>query len=148
MRFKQLLDSGGTDIEYRLGAIREKYDLETSDGKVAYLREAVEQVLCKIASPVEQDVYASKVAQETDVDKGKILATAAGIRARKSGREEKKRIREQQEVRAAKTAANPEKQKHLRAALAEEHVLAFLFQNQERAGELERLLPPEKFVTA
>lgn len=148
LRFKQLLDSGGTDIEYRLGAIREKYDLETSDGKVAYLREAVEQVLCKIASPVEQDVYASKVAQETDVDKGKILATAAGIRARKSGREEKKRIREQQEVRAAKTAANPEKQKHLRAALAEEHVLAFLFQNQERAGELERLLPPEKFVTA
>ena len=47
-----------------------------------------------------------------------------------------------------KAGANPEKEKHLRAALAEERVLAFLYRNQDRAKALEALLPPEKFVTA
>ncbi len=146
-RFKQLLENGGTDIEYRLEAIRGKYDLESSDGKVAYVREAVEQVLCKLQSPVEQEVYANKLAGETGVAAARILSTAAQLARRESKKQEKKAVRAQQEIRAAKSAVNLEKERHLQTALAEEHVIAFLFRNQEKAGELEALLPPEKFVT-
>ncbi len=146
-RFKQLLEGGSTDIEYRLDTIRQKYDLEQSDGKVAYLREAVEQVLCKISSPVEQEVYANKLAQETGVDARRILSTCARQAARESKKNEKKIVREQQEIRTARSLVNPEKEKHLQAAMAEEHVIAFLFRNQDKAGALAGIIPPEKFVT-
>ncbi len=148
LRFKQLLKSGGTDVEYRMDAIREKYDLETNEGKVAYLREAVEQVISRIGEPTEREVYAQKLSRETGVDTAGILATAGRQAARESKKKEKKLIREQQEIKAVKAGANPEKEKHLRAALAEERVLAFLYRNQDRAKALEALLPPEKFVTA
>lgn len=48
---------------------------------------------------------------------------------------------------AARTVGNPEKQRHMRAALAEEGILAYLFAHQEKARQLEERLPPEKFVT-
>lgn len=146
-RFRQLLDGGSTDIEYRLDTIRAKYDLEQDDGKVAYLREAVEQVLCRISSPVEQEVYANKLSRDTGVDTARILDTAARQAARESKKNGRKAVRQQQEIQVARTVANPEKKKHLRAALAEEGVLAFLFRNQDRAGALEGLISPEKFVT-
>ena len=44
-RFKQLLESGGNDVEYRLAGVRKKYDLTTEDGRARYLKEAAETVL-------------------------------------------------------------------------------------------------------
>jgi len=147
LRFKQLLDNGGTDVEYRLDAIRKKFDLETSDGKNAYIQEAITQVLCHIRGSVEREIYANKLSEETGVTAARILGTAARVAARESKKNEKKIVREQQEIKAAKSAANPEKAKHLRAALAEEGVIAFLFRNQDKAQKLAALVPPEKFVT-
>ncbi len=146
-RFKQLLEGGGTDIEYRMGRIREKYDLDTSDGKVAYLREAAEQVLSKISSPVEREVYAGRLSEETGVAAGSILETAARLAKREARKNEKKQLQRQQEIPSIKAVHNTEKEKHLRAAMAEGRVLAFLFRNQEKAGALSKRLPPEKFVT-
>lgn len=148
LRFKQLLKGGGTDVEYRMDVIREKYDLETDEGKVGYLREAVEQVISRISELTEREVYAQKLSRETGVDASRILATAGRQAMRESKKKEKAVIREQQEIKAVKAGANPEKAKHLRAALAEERVLAFLYRNQDRAKALEALLPPEKFATA
>ncbi len=48
---------------------------------------------------------------------------------------------------AARTVANPEKKQHMRAALAEEGIIAYLFRNQDKAKLLEERLPPEKCVT-
>lgn len=48
---------------------------------------------------------------------------------------------------AARTVANPEKKKHMRAALAEEGIITYLYQHQDKAAQLEALLPPEKWVT-
>ena len=69
---------------------------------------------------------------------------AASQAARQRRREE---VRAQQEVMAARTVANPEKKKHMRAALAEEGIITYLYQHQDKAAQLEALLPPEKWVT-
>ena len=150
LRFKQLLEGGGTDVEYRLQKLRDQYGLETEAGRARYLSEAVEQVLGKLRDPMEQDVYAGKLAEETGVGKDRILAAAGGPARRAAKKEEKKLIRAQMEVAAleAGAALNPEKKEHMRAALAEEGLIAYLFLHQDKAEALQKLLPPEKFVTA
>lgn len=147
LRFKQLLEKGGTDVEYRLGKLREQFDLETDEGRVRYLSEAAEQVLCKLRDPMEQDVYAGRLAQETGVDKQRILETVGRLSQQERRREEKKEVRAQMEVSGAKAPQDPERQKHMRAALAEEGIIAYLFLHQDAAGELKKRCPPEKFLT-
>ena len=146
-RFKRLIQQSGNDTEYRLSVAREKYDLTTEDGKKRYLQEAVAQVLSLIQDSIELDVYAGKLAEETGVGKESVMASArraAAIRGKQRKREE---LKAQQEVVAARTVANPEKKQHMRAALAEEGIIAYLFRNQDKAKLLEGRLPPEKCVT-
>ncbi len=146
-RFKRLIQQSGNDTEYRLNGVREKYDLSTEDGRKRYLQEAVAKVLAPIRDSVELDIYAGKLSEEANVKKDSILESvrrAAAIQGKQRRREE---LRAQQEVVATRTVANPEKKRHMRAALAEEGVIAFLFRNQDKAKVLEERLPPEKCVT-
>lgn len=146
LRFKQLLEGGGTDVEYRLAKIRAKYNLETEEGRVRYLSESAETVLAKVRDPMEQDVYAGKLSQETGVDKSRILETVSRLAGREIKKEQKKLVRSQLEV--ASPGANPEKKEHMRAALAEEGLIAYLFLHQDKGEALKKRAPPEKFITA
>ncbi len=148
LRFKQLLEGGGTDVEYRLSKLRDQYDLETEEGRTRYLGDAVGQVLSKLRDPMEQDIYAGKLSGETGVGKDRILAAAGGLSRREVQKEQKKLRREEMKIAGAESAANPEKKGHMRAALAEEGLIAYLFLHQDKAEALQKLLPPEKFVTA
>lgn len=146
-RFKQLLESGGNDTEYRLAKIRSKYDLETADGKRRYLREAVETVLSRL-DRIERDIYAGQLAQETGVGRDSVLADTDRAAAQASRRQQREVVRSQNQVTAARTRVNREKEGNLKAALAEEGILAYLFQHQDQGEELRKRAPPEKFVTA
>ncbi len=146
LRFKQLLEAGGNDTEYRLEKIKAKYDLSTEDEKLRYLRDASENVLAKL-DKMERDVYAGRLSQETGVGKDSILDTVGRLAAQESRKKKRELIRSQQQVTAARSALNTEKEKNLKAALAEESVIAFLFRHQDKARELREKLPPEKFVT-
>ena len=146
LRFKQLLEAGGNDTEYRLEKIKAKYDLSTEDEKLRYLRDASENVLAKL-DKMERDVYAGRLSQETGVGKDSILDTVGRLAAQENRKKKRELIRSQQQVTAARSALNTEKEKNLKAALAEESVIAFLFRHQDKARELREKLPPEKFVT-
>lgn len=148
MRFQQLLEQSGTDVEYRLGRLRAQYDLSTEDGRLRYLSEAAEQVLSKLHSSMEQDIYAGKLAGETGVDRQRILETVDRLSKRERRQEEKKRVRAQMDLPQAAVSKNPDFKKRTRAALAEEGIIGFLFRHQDKAEVLQKLVPPEKFVTA
>lgn len=147
-RFRQLVEQSGTDVEYRLDRLRAQYDISTEDGRLRYLSEAAEQVLSKLHSPMEQDIYAGKLAGETGVDRQRILETVDRLSKRERRQEEKKQIRAQMDLPQAAVSRNPDFQKRTRAALAEEGIIDFLFRHQDKAEVLQRLVPPEKFVTA
>lgn len=147
VRFKRLIDQSGNDTEYRLATVREKYDLSTDDGKKRYLGEAIDQVLGLLRNPIERDLYAGRLSEETGVGKESILASAQRVAAYQAKRRRKEEIKSQQQLVAAGTVANPEKKQHLRAALAEEGIIAYLFRHQDKAKQLEERLPPEKFIT-
>lgn len=146
IRFKQLLESGGSDTEYRLSRVRGKYDLGTEDGKIRYLREAVETVLGRL-DRMEREIYAGKLSEETGVSRENVLAAAERTASQEGKRKQREVVRSQQQVTAAKSTLNREKERNLKTALAEEGVIAYLFRHQDKAGTLREKLPPEKFVT-
>ncbi len=69
-KFKGMLDGASNDTEFALLEIRKKYNVSTSQGKIDFLNEAL-KVLAGV-SPIEQDIYISRLADELSVDKSSI----------------------------------------------------------------------------
>ena len=147
-KFMQLLEKSGNDIEYRISKIRQKYILTEQGQIVAYLTECA-RLLATVENPIEADVYAGRLSEETGVRKEALLQQISGLR-KKSGREQKKRqFREiQTGLSGRDDKVNSEKAGNLRAARAEEALIAYIINNQDMAIRAHSLLPPEKMVTA
>lgn len=147
-KFAQLLEKSGNDIEYRISKIKQKYILTEQSQVVAYLTECA-KLLATVENPIEADVYAGHLSEETGVRKDAVLQQINGLR-KKSGREKKKRqFREiQTGLSGRDDRINSEKAGNLRAARAEEALIAYIINNQDMAIKVNSLLPPEKMVTS
>lgn len=147
-RFRDIINDAANDTEYRLLRARQGIDLSTDDGKVKYLSAATE-VLAGIPSPVEVDVYASRLANELGVDK---LAIESQVKYKREGlRKRRMAQREQDQKRLlinGQNTKNPERSQHLRAAKAEETLIASLMRNPDFYNKLKDELSADYFVTA
>lgn len=147
-RFRDIINGAANDTEYRLIRARQGIDLSTDDGKVKYLSAATE-VLAGIPSPVEVDVYASRLANELGVDK---LAIESQVKYKREGlRKRRVAQREQDQKRLlinGQNTKNPERSQHLRAAKAEETLIASLMRNPDFYNKLKDELSADYFVTA
>lgn len=147
-RFRDIINGAANDTEYRLLRARQGIDLSTDDGKVKYLS-AASEVLAEISSPVEVDVYASRLANELGVDK---LAIQSQVKYKREGlRKRRMAQREQDQKRLlinGQNTKNPERSQHLRAAKAEETLIASLMRNPDFYNKLKDGLSADYFVTA
>ena len=64
-------------VEYQAYILKEKYDLENYEEKIKFTRE-ISEVIKKINSPIEQDVYIDKISLETQISKDAILKEIRG----------------------------------------------------------------------
>lgn len=146
-RLRDLIEGAANDVEYRLLREREKFDVSTSDGKVGFLTAAV-NVLAQVDSAIERDVYAGRLASELEVSKEAILSQLQkAARARRRTQEKTVMRTMQQMDHSPNNAANPERAKHLRAAKAEEILIATLMQSPDFLPKLEERVSPDDFVT-
>jgi DNA primase len=147
-RFRQLLDGSGNDVEYRLNKIRAKYDPDSADGRVNILREAIE-LLADLTGELEADIYAGKLAGEFRVEKATLLSQIEQRRRRRQREDSVKEYR--QIVRdtggSVRDAINPQRSTKIKAARAEEALIAYLMRNPDRADEVFAALPVEEFAT-
>ncbi len=147
IKFKQLLDKSSNDIEYSLQKIRLKYDLNSTVGKVEYIKEAV-NLLSGISDQLEREIYASKLSGELNVDKGSILRQIQKQLKKNRGTSEKKKFRTMQtNIASLKDEINPQKKDNLRAAYAEEALIAYLINNQSEAHYVFSKVSTEDFLT-
>ena len=124
--FKRLLDACGNDVEYRLGRIKAECSTETPQGRVEYLTRGAE-LLSTLENRIEQEVYAGRLAQETGIDRGAVLSQVRKYSRRREKNRSQKQFRQvQRELGAVGDTVNPEKSRHLRAANAEEALIAYL----------------------
>ncbi|MDR1664350.1 MAG: DNA primase [Clostridiales bacterium] len=79
-RFAALLESAQSHVAFRVGLLRKKYDLKTTEQRVAFTREAA-SLLSTLTSAIETDAYASEVASQTGISAEAIRAEISKSRA-------------------------------------------------------------------
>ena len=107
------------------------------------------ELLAGLQNRIEQEVYAGRLAEETGVDRSAILRQVDSLAKKRRTEEKKKEFRAmQQEAAGARDRVNPEKASHLRAASAEEALLAAMLSYPEKASRILSSLTEDDFVTS
>ena len=135
-------------MDFEIAKLRQKFDLETADGKVAFLKEFC-SLMAGINSPVERDVYIIRTAQELSVSKEAVAdqvgssAPAAGWGGREkspAGHPPLQRI-------AAAQPRDLERSRNIRYALAEDKLITTLLKHPDFYDAIAAKIRPEQFVT-
>ncbi len=118
-------------IEYMFSSLRSRHELDTMDGKNAFIKDCIE-LMSQIPSQVERELYISRISEVTGVP-GEIIRVQS---EKKVFREAKKEQTEHlnQELRKAQglgNRINPDKAKFLSSAAKEENILGILLLRQE-----------------
>lgn len=88
-RFEAMLEGASNKIEFALTQLRKKYNLVTTQGKSQFAAEAVK--ILYGASPVEQDLYLSRIAEELGIDKRSMQAQLDEYVSRESRKQNRQR---------------------------------------------------------
>ncbi len=145
-KFQNLLDGAANDIEYGILREREKYDLESIDGKSKFLT-SVSDILSK-GNPIEQDMYATKLANEMSVSKDAIVQEIKRAYKRRTRAQSSERFNEiVRDTVMPKDTVNPERSKHPKAARAEETLIATIMQNPDFYRKIRDRVSEDIFVT-
>ncbi len=143
--FKAVLDKSRNDIEYRLQKLKQNFNLETSDGKVGYL-EAASKIISDINSPIEQDVYLSRLCEEFSIDKNSFKQQMINISRRQSRETAKKEVRKiQTDLSGRNDRIDTEHFKKPRSSSAEEALVVYLINNPDSSRYISQRVKPEQF---
>ena len=146
-RFRLLREGAGSAMEFEIGKLRQKYDLESSDGKVGFLKEFA-QFMAGIRNPIERDVYVTKTAAELGVSKDPLMVQIDYIIRQQAKNAEKKQARDLTVFAAGpQQRRDPQRTAHLKEALAEERLIGVLLKNPDYYRLIREKIQPEDFLT-
>ncbi|MFU0833274.1 MAG: DNA primase [Oscillospiraceae bacterium] len=147
IRFKQLLDSCGNDVEYRLQRAKQGKNLQIPEQRVEYLNTAI-SILSTLENQIEQEVYAGRLAQEAGIATSTVMNQIIAYNKKNHKKQMKKQFQIiQRQTAGLQDSVNPDKAENLRAAIAEEALIAYLLKFPESSEQIISILPPEKFIT-
>lgn len=146
-RFAELLGMAANKTEYRLLQERNKYNLNTDDGKLRFLTAAA-QILAE-CSAIERDIYATRLSNELGVSAESINAQVRSAKTRQRRSDESKRLKESEALieRSFADKNNPQRAANIRAAKAEETLIASLMRNPDFYPKLKDKFSADDFVT-
>lgn len=125
--FRTLLEGSENHVEYQLQSIAKQHDLHSDDGRLAFLKEAVE-LLARLQTGVEREIYSLRVAEMAGVSKDAVEADVTRVRKLRLRQSRKK-----EERAALRPVSNVQPTgKHLhydnvRSATAEEGIVRLLY---------------------
>lgn len=143
-----ILEGAVNSTEFKLLEAKKNINTETDDGKVAYLKKAVE-VLSNLNNAIERDVYITKLANELSVNKD-----AISVQVRKNFKKFDKRQESERFLHAQKQIAGVSLNKEfyrgtdsVQVVLAEETLIASLLQNPDYLMKIDNEISTEDFIT-
>jgi len=144
-RFVRLLEQAETESEYRLTGAKAGFDTDTDEGKVAYLKAAVEAI-SKIPSKIEREIYIARVARDTGVSTDAIAHEVQ----RAFKKDEKRKLREEENKNLTPLRAHQPKSRAVRfdnpkSAIAEENVIGILIMRHDWIEDATREILPSDF---
>lgn len=145
-KFQGLIDGAANDVEYGILRERDKYDLDSIDGRTKFLT-AVADILAS-SNYIVRDAYASKLAAEMQISKDAILRQIQSAHKRKAKAAEKEAFTSiVRDTFSTKDEVNPDKPKHLLAAKAEETLIATIMLNPDFYPKIKDKVTADIFVT-
>ena len=129
--FRNLIEASEDQADYRLNAVKAKYDLSLPDQKAAFLKEAT-RLVASFPGTIEREVYAKRVAELASVDGNVIAGEVKRVRKSLTSKTEKD---EQKSLLRPEQMMQPA-DKQLRydnptSAVAEEGVIRLLYLEPE-----------------
>ena len=147
IKFKQLIESSNNDIEYSLAKLKLSCDINSTEGKVKYITNAC-KILSEIGNQLEREIYASKLSYELDIEKSSIIMQINKLRKKHKNIQMKEQIKNVMQVTSArKDFVNPEKSHNLRAANAEESLIACIVHNPYIIDNVKSKISKDNFST-
>lgn len=146
-KFRQLLEGTGNDVDYKLTKLKESYNVNVPEGKVEYMNEAA-KLLAGMYNDVERDIYSGRLCEEMGVAKEAFNNQIKRIIKNRSKAEKKAEFRKiQNDLTGQGDRINTQMNANMRAARAEEALIAYLICNPDMVRTVYASLPPEKMVT-
>lgn len=145
-KFRLLLEQSGNDIEYKLQLLRQKYDIQSAEGRVHFLTDAA-KIIAGITNSIEADVYAGKLSSELEISKDAMIQQINKYRRQQEKGETKALVKKIQTQDTGIDKINPEKSKSLKAAKAEEALISYLFKNPDHIKQISSKISAEDFIT-
>ena len=147
-RFKALLDGVGNALDFRLGRLRSQYDLSQDAQRLEYVKQAVD-LLAERSSPTEQEVYAGRLAEETNISKAAIM-TQLGTAVKKAGskrrREHDRQVLRSGEMDQIKVSYTAGGSQALGIVSAQQRLLAAILREPQYLDLVKDQLTAEQFI--
>ena len=147
-RFKALLDGVGNALDFRLGRLKDQYDLAQDAQRLEYVKEAVD-LLAERSSPTEQEVYAGRLAEETNISKTAImtqLETAVKKAGSKRRREHDRQVLRSGEMDQIKVSYTAGGSQALGIVSAQQRLLAAILREPRYLDLVQGQLTAEQFI--
>ena len=143
--FEKCLNGSAGQNDYRLETLLHKHSLADEEGRMAFLREAVETVAA-LPSPIEREIYGNKAAAAAGIS-GTAFAQEVE-RYRKNRAWQARKRQERKELTPAAQLQPRERElryENIRSARAEEGVIRLLLLEPALFPQVEGALGPEQF---
>lgn len=137
--FEALMNRSSNSIEYRLGELMEKYDLEQDEQRAAYLQAAA-GVIASLSSPVEREIYGGRAAETAKISRESMAQEVERLRKRKAW--DARRKEERQNLVPSQRLQPKERSlryANIRSARAEEGILRVVLLDAEFFQQLDDL---------
>ena len=92
-RFEMLIEGANSALDFSLLKLKNQYDIRDAQQRVEYLTKACD-ILASLTNPIQQDVYATRLANETSTDKASIRLQMDRARSKNRRQETKKKEQE------------------------------------------------------
>ena len=145
-KFKILVDSSENSIDYAIQNMASKYDLNTNDGKLGFLKDFCRYIVR--VGPVERDIYVSQISQTLGIDKNALEEQIFAVQKQNLNRQKKNENNDIKMFTESLPGSGKDIQrsKNIKYAMAEETIISVLIKHQDFSKKLS-LPAPEDFIT-
>lgn len=142
---EKLLEKPQMGNEYRIAAIKEKYNIDLDDEKIAYMKEAMAYV-ATIYSQVEREIYARNIADDVKIGYGAVIAEIEKIRTAYAKKSKRDFERESQNpIKLSQPKNRDLRYSNIKSALCEERILALILNDEELLKKAAQKIEPYMF---
>ncbi len=145
--FQDLVSSAMNSTEYKLIEAAKGIDVSTDNGRLEYLKKCT-AVLASLQDDIAIDLYAGQLSERFGISKTAILTEVKNKTKQLRRTQSSKKIKELIQPKISTADVNPERQRNLRAAKAEEEIISILIYNPDLVKTAEAEIGEDSFVTS